>query len=170
MARVTPYQADETATLRGFLDLYRDTILRQCAGLTADQLNTALPPSTMTLGGLLKHLAYVEDWWFGEIFIGGPPIAPWSRVDWEADSDWDWHSAVADTPDQLHALYAQAVVRSNGILDAVVSWDELSVKPSRRTGELFSLRWIVVHLVEEYARHAGHADLIRESIDGVVGL
>lgn len=79
-----------------------------------------------------------------QVFAGSKPSAPW-------------------------ALFAQAVARSNSVLDAVASWDELSVTPSRETGERFSLRWIVVHLVEEYARHAGHADLIRESIDGVVG-
>lgn len=165
-----PLQADEVDTLRAFLDYQRATLLRQCDGLDATQLNTALPPSTMTLGGMLKHLAYVEDWWFGEIFGGGEPIAPWTGVDWDADNDWDWHSAVDDTPEQLRALFEESVMRSNAVLDAAASWDELSVKQSRRTGEQFSLRWMVVHMLEEYARHAGHADLIRESIDGAVNL
>lgn len=165
-----PFQADEVDTLRAFLDYQRATLLRQCDGLDATQMNTTLPPSTMTLGGMLKHLAYVEDWWFGEIFGGGEPIAPWVGVDWDADNDWEWHSAVDDTPEQLRSLFEASVARSNAVLDAAASWDELSVKRSKRTGEQFSLRWMVVHLLEEYARHAGHADLIRESIDGVVNL
>lgn len=165
-----PFQADEVDTLRAFLDYHRATLLCQCEGLDATQLSTTLPPSTMTLGGMLKHLAYVEDWWFGEIFGGGEPIAPWAGVDWEADNDWDWHSAVDDSPDQLRTLFKESVARSNAVLDAATSWNERSVKASKRTGEQFSLRWIVVHMLEEYARHAGHADLIRESIDGATNL
>lgn len=165
-----PHQADEVTTLRAFLDFYRDTVLRQCEGLDATALNATLPPSTMTLGGLLKHLAYVEEWWFGIVFGGRDPGEPWAGVDWDADRDWDWHSAAEDTPEALRALFSAAVARSNAVLDAVASWDELSVTPSRRAGDKFSMRWIVVHMLEEYARHAGHADLLRESIDGAVDL
>lgn len=165
-----PFQADEVDTLRAFLNYYRATILRQCEGLDADQLKVVLAPSTMTLGGMLKHLTGVEDWWFGQVFLDRPADKLWGEIDWDADPDWDWHSAAHDTPDQLRTQFQDAVDRSNTILDTAASWSELSVKTSRRTGERISLRWIVVHLIEEYARHAGHADLIRESIDGAVDL
>lgn len=163
-------QANEIVTHREVLNFYRATVLRQFDGLNSAQLNTTLPPSTMTLGGMLKHLAYVEDWWFGEIYGGGEPHEPWAGVDWDADVDWDWHSAVHDSPERLRAFFEEAVARSNEVLDAASSWDDLSVLTSRRTGEKFSLRRIVLHLITEYARHAGHADLIRESIDGAVDL
>ncbi|MGN6161012.1 MAG: DinB family protein [Marmoricola sp.] len=164
-----PHRADEVETLRGFLDYYRATILRQAEGLSQSQLAQTLPPSTMTLGGMLKHLAGVEDWWFGEVFRGAPRVEPFASADWDGDVDWDWESAVHDEPDYLRDLLTAAIARSDAVLEAAVL-DDLSVTPSRRTGEPISLRWIVVHLIEEYARHAGHADLIRESIDGAVAL
>lgn len=165
-----PFQADEVDTLRAFLDYYRATLLHQCDGLDPAQLNTKLPPSSMTLGGMLKHLTGVEDWWFGQVFLDRPADELWGEIDWDADNDWDWHSAEGDSPEQLRTQFEDAVRRSNAILDSAASWDELSVKASQRTGQQFSLRWIVVHMLEEYARHAGHADLIRESIDGAVNL
>ena len=164
-----PHQANEVETLRAFLDHYRATILRQCEGLTADQLAQRLLPSTMTLGGMLKHLAGVEDWWFGEVFRGLPRVEPFASANWDEDMDWDWESAVGDSPETLRSLLSEAITRSNAMLDTA-GLDELSVMPSQRTGKPISLRWIVVHLIEEYARHAGHADLIRESIDGAVDL
>ena len=168
----TPYAADEVATLRGFLDWYRVTLRRQCDGLDQQQLATPLAPSTMTLGGMLKHLTYVEQWWFATVFAGGAPEGIWAEVDWDADQDWDWHSAAEDTPAQLMAWHEEEVARSDAVLEAALAnggLDLLAQQP-RRNGEHASLRWILVHMIEEYARHAGHADLLRESIDGAVDL
>lgn len=164
----TPYVENETATLRGFLQAQRATLTEQVEGLDQDQLGRTLAPSAMTLGGLIKHLAYVEDWWFGQVLAGEPPVAPWDAVDWEVDEDWDWHSAVEDEPDDLRALFAAAVRRADAILDRTPSLDLVVRRPG--SGRELSARWILVHMIEEYARHLGHADLLRESIDGVTGL
>ena len=99
-------------------------------------------------------------------------IAPFDTVDWEADEDWDFHSAAQDTPEELAALHDASIAASDAILREALAdggLDSLSAKPSRRTGAHFDLRWIVTHLVEEYARHNGHADFLRESIDGATG-
>jgi uncharacterized damage-inducible protein DinB len=167
-----PLRGDELATLRGFLDFHRDTLRRKTTGLDAAALSTALPPSTMTLGGLLKHLAYVESSWFAEVLDGADPIPPFDDVDWSADRDWEWRTAVHDSPAALRDLFDTAVAASDARLDAALATgglDRLSVRESRPGEGRFSLRWILVHLVEEYARHNGHADLLREAVDGVVG-
>ena len=143
-------------------------------GLDAEQLDQRLEPSTMTLGGMLKHMAYVEDWWFNQVFAGNPEPEPWASVDWKADDDWEWHSAAEDSPEQLRALFDETIAVSDRILNealaAAEGLDASSQLPSRRLPDSkFNLRWILVHMIEEYARHNGHADLIRESIDGQVG-
>ncbi|WP_346384175.1 DinB family protein [Nocardioides sp.] len=163
-----PLAADEVATLVGYLDYHRQTLRLKTDGLSSEGLNAVHPPSTMTLGGMLKHLALVEDYWFSVIFLGNDDAEPWKSVDWDADRDWEWHTAVDDSPEHLRELFDRFVAASDRIV-AGVSLDQLSVKPSRRTNEKFSLRWIIVHMIEEYARHNGHADLIRESIDGATG-
>jgi uncharacterized damage-inducible protein DinB len=165
-----PYVADERTMLVAFLDDQRATILRQTDGLDAEQLAQALPPSTMTLGGMLKHLAYVEDWWFGVTLAGEPPSPPFDEVDWRADADWDWHSAADDDPGELRRLLRDAVSRSQRILDGAGSLDAEAARRHKRTGGPISARWIVVHMIEEYARHAGHADLLREAVDGATDL
>ena len=167
--RRPPYVGDEPTVLRGFLGHYRATLLRQTEGLDGEQLQRTLPPSPMTLGGMLKHMAYVEDWWFGTNLAGRPPSAPWDSVDWDADDDWDWHSASGAGPAELRELFDRFVETSDAVVGAAPSLDDLAVRRTRRTGEEVSLRWIVVHMIEEYARHNGHADLIRESIDGSTG-
>lgn len=165
-----PLTGDEAATLRGFLDFHRRTFALKTSGLDHAQLHTPLAPSTMTLGGMTKHLAYVEDWWFGVVLTGAEPTAPWDDAPWDDDADWDWHSAVDDEPADLRALWESAVARSDALLDAAPDGlDTLAARPDRRTGEPVSLRWIVVHMVEEYSRHNGHADLLREALDGSVG-
>jgi hypothetical protein len=163
-----PFSADERTTLTAFLDRHRDTLRMKTSGLDAEQLDLALPPSTMTLGGMLKHLAYVEDWWFVQGFAGQPAAAPFDDVDWDADNDWDWHSASGATPEELRALFDRFVEASDQVIASAVSLDDLAARPGRN-GEPISLRWILVHMIEEYARHNGHADLIRESIDGTTG-
>ena len=163
-----PADADEAATLRGFLTYQRDTLRLKTDGLTAAQLAATHAPSTMTLGGLLKHLALVEDWWLSCVLLGRQYAEPFRSVDWDADPDWEWHTAVDDSPEELRALFDRFVDASDATLDAVTDWGVLSQR-SGPQGETFSLRWIVAHLIEEYARHNGHADLIRESIDGATG-
>ncbi len=163
-----PNDADERTTLLAFLDWHRNTFRIKVAGLDAHQLATPHPPSDMTLGGMVKHLAYVENWWVRHI-VAGHDDEPWSSVDWAADGDWDWHSAVDDTPEQLRELYDAEVDRADAVIASIDSLDTESAHTSGRTGGHFNLRWVLVHLVEEYARHNGHADLIRESIDGAVG-
>ncbi len=128
----------------------------------------------MTLGGMLKHLAYVEDWWFNQVFAGNPEQGVWAAADWESDEDWDWHSADEDTPEELRALLEESIAVSDQILAealaAPAGLDADSQRASHRLPDVrFNLRWILVHMIEEYARHNGHADLIRESIDGQVG-
>ena len=169
-----PLSGSEAETLCGFLDYHRATLQLKVAGLTAAQLDQTLPPSSMTLGGLVKHLAYVEDWWFGQVFAGRPEPEPWASADWSADPDWDWHSASADSPEELSALLTETIRASEAVVAEALArpagLDAGSALESRRLpGEHYSLRWILVHLVEEYCRHNGHADLLRESIDGSVG-
>jgi hypothetical protein len=162
-----PTHGDERPMLLAYLDYHRETLRQKAGGLDATQLATALPPSDMTLGGMVKHLGLVENSWLRERFKGDGLSEPWASTDWDADWDWDWNSAKDDNPQQLWALYEEMIADA----DAVISdagLDDLAAQPSR-TGEPMSLRWILLHLVEEYARHNGHADLIRQSIDGEVG-
>ena len=168
-----PLQGDEATTLRAFLDFHRDTFRWKCGGLTQEQLAQAHGPSDMTLGGMMKHLAVVESGWFEETFRGGKAMPPFDTVDWAADRDWEWHTARDNSPEELRALFDAAVGRADAIIDAALATetglDSTSMRESRREGEAFSLRWILVHMIEEYARHNGHADLIREAIDGQTG-
>jgi uncharacterized damage-inducible protein DinB len=167
-----PLAGDEAATLLGFLDYQRATLAWKCAGLDAAGLNVTVAASSMTLGGMLKHLAYVEDVWFCRRLLGRDVGAPWDEVDWDADPDWDWHSAARDTPERLRALWEDAVERSRAaVAEALATGGGLGQLARRGwpDGRSPSLRWILCHLIEEYARHNGHADLIRESIDGATG-
>jgi uncharacterized damage-inducible protein DinB len=167
-----PLHGDEVAVLRSFLDYQRDTLRWKCHGLTQQQLAQPLAPSDMTLGGMMKHLAIVESSWFESVFAGGGHMPPFDSVDWDADRDWEWHSAQDDTPEELLALFDEAVRRADAVVDAALTRggvEQESARRSRHEDSTFMLRWILVHMIEEYARHNGHADLIRESIDGQTG-
>lgn len=168
-----PLRANEITTLLAFLDYHRYTFRSKVAGLDEAGLRATLAPSPMTLGGMMKHLALVESSWLSEVLMGRPAVEPWASVDWEADNDWDWHSAVDDSPETLLALFVKSVRTADAdIAEALGAGglDHESVVESKgEGGGRFSLRWILVHLIEEYARHNGHADLIRESIDGATG-
>jgi uncharacterized damage-inducible protein DinB len=167
-----PLAADETTTLVGFLEFQRATLGWKCAGLDADGLNATIGTSSMTLGGLLKHMTYVEDLWCSRRLHGRDPERPWDRVDWDADVDWDWHSAAADSPEQLQALWQDAVARSRSLVTEALAdggLDRPAVWIDDWYGVAPNLRWILVHLIREYARHDGHADLLRESVDGLTG-
>ena len=170
MERTDPdLRADERTMLVQFLDFHRATLISRIEGLTIEQLSVTRPPSELTLAGLIKHLALVEDTWFVERMAGRPAPEPWLSAPFDDDEDWDFHSAVDDTPEELLALYRAACDRSRAVVAEHDDLDALSVVPSRSDEGLFSLRWILLHMIEETARHNGHADLLRESIDGLTG-
>ena len=165
-----PLHGDEAAVLRGMLAYQRDTLRWKYAGLTQQQLAMTLPPSSLTLGGLMKHLALVESQWFDHWFRDAGFAPPFDAMDW--DIDWEIDSARHDSPQDLRALFDQAVRRSDAVVEVALQrggLDTASVLTSPQTGETFTLRWILAHMIEEYARHNGHADLIRQSVDGQTG-
>ncbi len=162
-----PQSGSELVLLTGYLDYQRETLLQKTEGLSREQLARRLPPSTLTLGGLLNHLALVEDSWFRVRFSGLPAVQPWGDVDWDADPDWEFRTAAELEPEQLRRRYREACARSRDVVEQAGDLDALSAVP--RDGQPFSLRWMLLHLLEETARHNGHADLLREAVDGVVG-
>ena len=155
-----PFTGPERGILDGFLDWYRETLLWKCAGLTGEQLaERAVPPSNLSLLGLVRHMTAVERSWFRIRFRGEdlPPVFPHPDAVFE---DADPAGAEADfTAYDAEVALARAAV-------AGISLDKEFT--SQRWGQM-SLRWIYTHMIEEYARHCGHADLLRERIDGVTG-
>ena len=167
-----PLAGDETAILLGFLERQRATFAWKCGGLDVAGLRATVGASSMTLGGMLKHLARFEDDMSTEWLHGRDQLPPWNTVDWDTDHDWDWHSAAEDSPEQLYALWQDAVARSRSLIaealaDGSLERQETGITDAR--GELRSLCYLLVNMIEEYARHNGHADLLRESVDGLVG-
>ncbi len=163
-----PGDGDEATQLYGFLDYHRETLFMKAAGLDQQQLARRHPPSSLTLAGLLKHMALVEDNWFSVMLHGNDDAEPWRGIDWEKDPDWEFRTATTDDPDELRAMLGDAITRSRGLV-AGLSLDTLSKRRRMYGNELVSLRWILLHMIEEYARHNGHADLLREAVDGSVG-
>lgn len=168
-----PMAASEAATMLGFLEFQRATFAWKTDGLDADGLRAKTAASSMTLGGMLKHLAYVEDVWFSRCLNGRDPALwlPQDEAVWEADRDWDWNTAASDSPEQLRALWRGAVTRSRADTAEAIASGGLGqlARSGHDGGGPPSLRWILCHMVEEYARHNGHADLIREAVDGQTG-
>ena len=166
-----PIASDELATLVGFLDFQRATLELKCRNLGAIDLQKKIASSSMTLGGILKHMAYVENRWFSDWLMGREKLSPWCEVDWSQDRDWDWNSAVNDLPENLLKLWFDACALSRLNVLSALEMGNLGQLAKRTwpNGEAPSLRWILVHMIEEYARHNGHADLFREAIDGQVG-
>lgn len=164
--RPIPAAPGEADALLGALG-NRRTFAWKTGGLDADAMRRTLGPSRLTLAGLVKHLALVEDHYFTHQLLGRdyPPV--WAPT--EGDDDWEWTSAVEDSPDE-RSLWLEAVTRSEAAVGAVLSADGLD-RPLAISDwtERSNLRRMLVDLIEEYARHTGHADLIRESIDGLVG-
>ena len=167
MDRFPPIAGDETATLLGSLERQRATFIWKAGGLDADGLRRTVGVSTMTLGGLIKHLAQVEDDYAFRRIRGQRPGEPWDPWDW----DWAWTSAKDDSPEDLVALWQAAVDRNRAAMADMLSRGDMGglSEPVPPGGERMSLRRLLVDLIEEYARHTGHADLIRETIDGLVG-
>ncbi len=163
-----PSCGPESSQLSAFLDHYRATVLRRADGLDAAQLSRPLPPSSLTLGGLLNHLAFVEDLWFQVRFAGNPADALWAGVDRDVDPDHEFRTAADVPPDDLRRRYRSACDRSRETVRKAESLDQRSARP-RSSGQYVDLRWVLLHMLEETARHAGHADLLREAVDGTVG-
>jgi Protein of unknown function (DUF664) len=166
-----PIAGTETEHLVGALERLRTTFRWKADGLHAAGLQTRIGASSLTLGGLLKHLACVEDQAFGAKLSGAPLGPPWDTGDWAADPDWDFTSAADDAPDELYALWDGAVDRSRERLAAALADGGLDqpVHAGADDGRRASLRRLVCDLIEEYGRHTGHADLLREAVDGRVG-
>jgi Protein of unknown function (DUF664) len=165
-----PRAGTEAEHLTGALDRLRMTFRWKADGLDAAGLGTRIGASTLTLGGLLKHLARAEDEMFGPKLSGAPRSAPWDTAPWDRDPDWDFTSAADDQPAELYALWDTTIARSRATLAAALADggpDQL-VHLSFGADRL-SLRRLVCDLIEEYGRHTGHADLIREAVDGRVG-
>lgn len=166
-----PLAGTEAEAVLGALDRQRATLAWKCSGLDSPGLRATVGASTITLGGLLKHLAHVEDSHFARLWLNTAVGAPWDSVDWERTPDWAYRSAADDTPEQLLALWRESVDRSRAIVAEALDaggLDQLGAYTTR-SGERPNLRRILLDLIEEYARHAGHADLIRESVDGLTG-
>ena len=159
-------RGDEVATAVITLERNRRTFAWKCADVDADGLGLRLGASSVTLGGLLKHLAWVEELYFQHRLAGRPPMAPFDRLDLEQDWEgWPWSTAADDTPDALRALWVESVHRSREALAGALARGGLE----QATHDGMSLRRLLADLVEEYARHTGHADLLREQVDGATG-
>ncbi|MGW4735429.1 DinB family protein [Streptomyces shenzhenensis] len=158
--------AAERTMLEGWLDYHRETLALKCAGLTDAQLRTAsVAPSELSLMGLVRHLAEVERSWFRKVLVGEDPGPIYYT---EEDPDGEFHLTEADTWQGAYATW-QGEIEAARRHAAGFTLDDLSHGVSRLSQEPFSLRWIYTHMIEEYARHNGHADLIRERIDGATG-
>ena len=160
--------ASELSLLVEYLIYQQETVLSKTEGLSRAQLVSKHPPSELTLAGMLYHLALVEENWMEVRFAGLADREPWASVDWDADPNWEFRTAETMEPEELRARYRAACERSRQVVTAAGSADQLSAK-ALHDGRHFSLRWVLLHLIEETARHAGHADLLREAIDGSVG-
>jgi len=158
--------------LTGALERIRTTFRWKADHLDSAGLQTRFGGSSLTMGGLLKHLAINEDYNFGTKLTGEPLGAPWDVLGWDGtDDEWEFTTAAADSPEQLYALWDDAVERSRRRLSAALAdggLDQL-VHASRQDGAHASLRRLVCDMLEEYGRHTGHADLIREVVDGRTG-
>ncbi len=166
-----PVAGDEAATLVGSLERQRATFAWKAGGLDADALRRTAGASSVTLGGLLKHLALVEDHYFSVRLFDRAPAPPFNAIDWESDPTWDWTWAPTDTPESLYELWQRNVEESRRSIAEALAHGGLDQPMAQKwpDGRAPSLRRTFVDLIEEYARHVGHADLIRESIDGLVG-
>ncbi len=165
-AQDIPNTAGELESLTTFLDYYRAALIDRAWGLSHDQMQIALPPSTLTLSRLIGHMAHVENFWFADRFAGDEPDPLYTALDWESDPDAEMTHAQTLDIDELLARFHQSCDDSRARVAAAESLDQLSAQPHPRKGHHWNLRWIMIHMIEEYARHCGHADLIRESIDG----
>ncbi len=159
--------AGEREMLTGWLDHHRAILVWKCAGLTDEQLRQrSVPPSSLSLIGLVRHMAAVERGWFRQVLLGedGPDLYVTPE-----DPDADFNGADEADIAEAFSSFERECAAARQAVAAAPDLDVLSKERSQRTGEPFSLRWILTHMIEEYARHNGHADLLRECIDGATG-
>jgi Protein of unknown function (DUF664) len=160
-----PLVADERTMLEAWLDFHRATLIWKCDGLSPEQLREpAVPPSALTLIGLMRHMTEVERGWFQEVFAGETLSDLYATAE---DPDGDFNRVDELGPAEVLERFGSECDRSRKISAQAGSLEDIAA--DKRHGKDFSLRWILVHMVEEYARHNGHADLLRERIDGSVG-
>jgi uncharacterized damage-inducible protein DinB len=159
--------AAEREMLTGWLEFHRRVLVWKCEDLTAARLRQrAVPPSSLSLLGLVRHMAEVERGWFQAVFLGADVPDLYDR---SADADADFNDVNQADPAETFTVFDRECAVSRQVLGQAPSLDVLSKQPSELTGEPWSLRWIVTHMIEEYARHNGHADLLRERVDGITG-
>lgn len=155
-----PLHAPELETLRAFLDYHRATILKKIDGVSDEDLRKPMVPSGICLLGIVKHLAYVERWWFRTVFRGEELEYPWT----DDDPDADWRIEDGESTEEVIRLYQYETAMAREIVNAAAPDDVAKSEKSQA-----SLRWILTHMIEETARHNGHADIFRELIDGTTG-
>jgi uncharacterized damage-inducible protein DinB len=159
-----PDTGGEREMLAGFLDFHRATLLWKLEGLDDEQVRRAMVPSGTSLLGLVKHLAYVERSWFQSVWAGQEVTFPWTRE----DPDADWRIEPDETTEDVIALYNGECDRSREIVAQGSPLEEIVQHPRRPEWKM-SRRWILIHMIEETARHVGHADILREQLDGATG-
>ena len=159
-----PKAGGERETLRAYLDFHRETLAKKCAGLSDDDLRRRTMPSSLSLLSLVRHMAEVERAWFRRVLDRQDVPLVWSP---EGDFQVAYDATDADVVEAFAAWEAE-IAHGRRIEGAAESLDVVGV--DRRSGDEYSLRRILLHLVQEYARHNGHADLIREGIDGTTGV
>ncbi len=166
-----PFAGSETDALLGALDRQRWTFRWKAGDLDAEGLRTTVGASSLTLGGLLKHLAVNEDYLSTVKLSGAPMDDTWADNGWDGDDDWELSSAADDPPAELYALYDGAVARARTRTRAALAAGGLDqpVAATGPDGSPANLRRLLFDLLEEYGRHTGHADLLREAVDGRVG-
>ena len=158
-----PHSGEPVEQVMGFHRFLRETLLWKCAGLSEEQLRWSPVPSGTCLLGLLKHSVYVERWWISR-YIGGLDVC---GVSTEEDPDADWRIEPGDSYETIRDLYLAEAERSRKVLSRV-AWDQIPEDPTGRNRG-FNVGWILTHMVEEVGRHCGHADMLREQIDGQAG-
>jgi len=160
----------EEEHLLASLERLRVTFAWKAHGLEAGGLSYRLPSSALSLGRLLKHLSRAEDEMFTRKLWGEPVSEPWCSAPWESDPDWDFTSADDDSPEELYALWTETVIRSRASVHRALVEGGLDHEAKLGWGDTHvSLRRLLFDLVEEYGRHTGHADLLREAVDGLTG-
>jgi hypothetical protein len=166
-----PTAGTELEHVLGALNRLRTTFRWKAGNLDAAGLQARIPSSALTLGSLLKHLAGVEDYTFTVKLSGTPLGDPWEGFGWDGSTDWELTSAAEDSPEELYALWDGAVARSTARLEAALADGGLDqpIHSSAPDGSHANLRRLLCDLIEEYGRHTGHADLLREAVDGLVG-
>ncbi|WP_432924713.1 DinB family protein [Microbispora sp. CA-135349] len=161
-----PVTADERTMLRAWLDWHRETLAVKCEGLTEEQLRLrSVPPSSMSLLGLVRHMADVERSWFRRRLNGEDLDGIYYSDD---DPDGEFDNVDTASAEEAFATWREEIKHARAAEAACADLDVIARTPTR-DGRHNSLRWIMCHMIEEYARHNGHADLLRERIDGVTG-